>query len=506
MVRLVGLGRWGHRARPVAAGPMYSMRVALGLCLIACLTGTDSSQSSAQQQDREGQTVDTAEMAGMHELFDDLDADNDQNFEQQELRGMMAQLGLDSKNTRAWKWKDALRKMDGDNNELLSKREVINHMTRVRMSKRQVADWLTHAVGLTMYTDKFLANSITGHDLPALLEDGGDHILQDELGITSQLHRKQLRRAIVARLLGDPAPRPPPLMCEPGAEAGSIVLSWEADDGEDDDDDDDDDDDGDDDVDDDSDSEYEGEEEEVTYRVRRQDPITKEWQTVSAGSSTQAFFDAGLDASSSYSYKLDAWSIAGVSEKREKRGCLPKQGGQTTLWRYCRIVADIFMSMEVVGLVFAAGLTAVHVKGRDATAAVTGTLTAGAGGAATAAGAAAGTMRPPPPLAGASSAPIELGLSRRTSAGSDSSSGGGASTNRSSSVDDLRAIYSSAAPNGQFVPKQRTTGGSPPQAARYDDGSGTGAAPRGRPAHGGAVNIQKDYGPFAAAKKCECPS
>ena len=120
MVRLVGLGRWGHRARPVAAGPMYSMRVALGLCLIACLTGTDSSQSSAQQQDREGQTVDTAEMAGMHELFDDLDADNDQNFEQQELRGMMAQLGLDSKNTRAWKWKDALRKMDGDNNELLS--------------------------------------------------------------------------------------------------------------------------------------------------------------------------------------------------------------------------------------------------------------------------------------------------------------------------------------------------------------------------------------------------
>ena len=25
-------------------------------------------------------------MAGMHELFDDLDADDDQNFEQQELR------------------------------------------------------------------------------------------------------------------------------------------------------------------------------------------------------------------------------------------------------------------------------------------------------------------------------------------------------------------------------------------------------------------------------------
>jgi hypothetical protein len=46
-VRLVGLGRWGHLARPVAAGPMYSMRVALGLCMIACLTNRSATSCTS---------------------------------------------------------------------------------------------------------------------------------------------------------------------------------------------------------------------------------------------------------------------------------------------------------------------------------------------------------------------------------------------------------------------------------------------------------------------------
>ena len=418
---------------------------------------------------------DIAEMAGMNELFDDLDTDDDQNFEQQELRGMMEQLGLDTKNGRAWNWKDTLRKMDGNDDALLSKREVINHMTRVRMSKRQVADWLTHAVGLTMYAEKFLENSITGHDLPALLEDGGDHILQDELGISSLLHRKQLRRAIVARLLGDPPQRPAPLVCEPGAEHGSIVLTWEVDADEDDDDD------GGGGGDDAGDHAYEGEE--VTYRVRRQDPVTKEWHTVSAGSPNSAFYDAnGLDASQSYSYRLDAWSISGVSEKREKRACLPKQGGQSALWGYFTLAGEIMMSMEVVGLIVAAGLTMSQLRTSPKD-------PAGGVGAA-----AAGGPALPPPLHGASSAPIEH-LTRRSSAG-DSFGGriGGGGGGRSTSVDDLRSVYSGA-PNGQFLPTQRTAGGSLPQGLRYEDGGGARRS-------GSAVNIQKDYGPFAAAKKC----
>ena len=438
------------------------------------------------QLDSEGLTVEKAEMAGMNDLFDLLDLDNDQKFEQQELRGMMAQLGLDSKNARAWKWEDALRKMDGDNNELISKREVISHMTRVRMSKLQVADWLTHAVGLQMYADNFLANSITGHDLPTLLKDSGDQILQDELGVKSLLHRKQLRRAIVARLLGDPAPRPPPLFCQPGTVSGSIMLSWEDvdsrgyDDTDDDDDDNDEEDDDEDDDEDDNetvdDSEHEEQEEEVTYRVRRQDPITKEWQTVSAGSSNQAFLDTGLDPSSAYSYKLDAWSIAGVSEKREKRACSPKQGAQTTLWRYYRFVADIFMSMEAVGFVVAAAVGVLHMR-RQATAADLGV----------------GSPKLQK-LSVSSSAPE---LSRRLSGGSESSSSSGG-TGRSSSIGDLGSLYA-AAPNGQLAPNSRGKHGSPQY---QENGRGASTIPRARSS--GAVNIQKDFGPVAAAKQYAC--
>lgn len=50
---------------------------------------------------------DSAELAGMAELFDTLDSDNDQDFEQQEMGVMMAELGLESE--RGWDWKSALR-------------------------------------------------------------------------------------------------------------------------------------------------------------------------------------------------------------------------------------------------------------------------------------------------------------------------------------------------------------------------------------------------------------
>ena len=60
------------------------------------------------RQDREDDIQpDSAELAGMAELFDTLDSDDDQDFEQQEMGVMMAELGLESE--RGWDWKSALR-------------------------------------------------------------------------------------------------------------------------------------------------------------------------------------------------------------------------------------------------------------------------------------------------------------------------------------------------------------------------------------------------------------
>ena len=408
----------------------------------------------------------------MHELFDDLDADDDQNFEQQELRQMMAQLGLDSAHARSYKWADALRNMDSNKDALLSKLEVIDHMQRVRMSKRQVADWLTHAVGLEMYVDRFLANSITGHDLPSLLEDGGDSILQNELGITSLLHRKQLRRAIVARLMGDPPPRPGALVCESGAETGSIVLSW-----------------------DDDDDAAEDWDEDVTYRLRRQDPVTKEWHTVTAGSSDRAFFDPGL-APALYEYRLDAWAFTGVSrEDRRVSGCAPKEGGHTALWRYLSTAGEVAMTLEGVGVAIAAGAALVQL-GRK------GASTPSAAAAAAAA-------------ASLSMSEVEAArLERGSSSGSSSGGGGLDDRSRSMSMDELAEAHRSAG-----APRLHTadsappsTGAAPPRSASLYGNGFAPAPPRvssrspplteaGIPRHPSSVNIQKDYGPMAAATK-----
>ena len=423
----------------------------------------------------------------MHELFDDLDADDDQNFEQQELRQMMAQLGLDSAHARSYKWADALRNMDSNKDALLSKLEVIDHMQRVRMSKRQVADWLTHAVGLTMYVDRFLANSITGHDLPSLLEDGGDSILQNELGITSLLHRKQLRRAIVARLMGDPPPRPGALVCESGAETGSIVLSW----------------------DDDDDDAAEDWDEEVTYRLRRQDPVTKEWHTVTSAplTSDRAFFDPGL-APALYEYRLDAWAFTGVSrEDRRVSGCAPKEGGHTALWRYLSTAGEVAMTLEGVGVAIAAGAALVQLGRKGAsTPSAAAAAAAAAGGGAGAAG--------PRPAASLSMSEIEATrLERGSSSGSSSGGGGLDDRSRSMSMDELAEAHRSAG-----APRLHTadsappsTGAAPPRSASLY-GNGFAPAPRvssrspplteaGIPRRPSSVNIQKDYGPMAAATK-----
>jgi hypothetical protein len=192
-------------------------------------------------KDASPRAADADEKRGMNELFDDLDADNDDNFEKAELSNMLVELGLDTKqgSQQPWKWQDALQKMDHNQDTFLSKLEVINHMKKLVMSRRQVADWMKYSVGLPVYIATFAENSVTG-------------FLKYELGITSSLHRKQIRRAILNRMFGFAPDKPEGLSCEPGSEPGSVLVFWEE-------------------------SESDDEGEDLIYRLRRQDPRTKEW-------------------------------------------------------------------------------------------------------------------------------------------------------------------------------------------------------------------------------------
>ena len=139
--------------------------------------------SDMPQQPKQRLRPSDLELDGMHALFDDLDSNDDNVFGQQELGSALAELGLmgraadgraaggsgNKQGGSSWTWKQALRQMDDNKDDLISEHEVVAHMTDIVMSKRQVANWLTYGVGLPQHADAFLKHSITGHDLPTLL-------------------------------------------------------------------------------------------------------------------------------------------------------------------------------------------------------------------------------------------------------------------------------------------------------------------------------------------------
>ena len=67
-----------------------------------------------------------------------------------------------------------------------------------QMTADDVAAWIAHAVLLPQVVEQFRSFGVTGCDLDELTEK----VLETELGIASQLHRKKIMRAIDMKLLG----------------------------------------------------------------------------------------------------------------------------------------------------------------------------------------------------------------------------------------------------------------------------------------------------------------
>ena len=55
---------------------------------------------------------------------------------------------------------------------------------------------------------------------------GGNDILRHDLNVTLSLHRRQIRRAIVALIFGDKPPQPRNVRCEEGPRPGTVLLTW----------------------------------------------------------------------------------------------------------------------------------------------------------------------------------------------------------------------------------------------------------------------------------------
>jgi hypothetical protein len=81
----------------------------------------------------------------------------------------------------------------------LSSADVEAYWNRMctQMTVDHVAAWIEHSVQLPQFVDNFRRAAITGCDFPAL----DSQALQHDLAITSQLHQKQIIRAIQMKLL-----------------------------------------------------------------------------------------------------------------------------------------------------------------------------------------------------------------------------------------------------------------------------------------------------------------
>ncbi len=99
-------------------------------------------------------------------------------------------------------------------NEALSTFGRIDQISKVDFAERfkdlstlmnvgEVAEWIEHSLLLPQYSARFIEHSVTSLDFPTLLEDSmlSSEVFK-ELGIASNLHRQQIKRAIKMKLLG----------------------------------------------------------------------------------------------------------------------------------------------------------------------------------------------------------------------------------------------------------------------------------------------------------------
>lgn len=88
-------------------------------------------------------------------------------------------------------------------------------------------NWVQYGLGLPQYRDNFVLNAVTVLDFPLLLEQ--QQLLEEELGITSMLHQRQIRRAMHTIILGiGSIPHAVQNVRHELGDDGVMVVAWDA--------------------------------------------------------------------------------------------------------------------------------------------------------------------------------------------------------------------------------------------------------------------------------------
>lgn len=96
----------------------------------------------------------------------------------------------------------AFAKLDRDQDSVISLKELDERWESVgaEMTVEEVADWVAYSVQLPQYSALVRRHSISGYTFPLLMDNDGSRL--EEIGVRSELHRRQLSMFLKMKYLG----------------------------------------------------------------------------------------------------------------------------------------------------------------------------------------------------------------------------------------------------------------------------------------------------------------
>eukprot|EP00854_Cymbomonas_tetramitiformis_P013067 gene13067-15435_t len=156
------------------------------------------------------------QQAGISVFFDLVDKDGDGQIEPEEASKFFEEVGgtdFDTAHEIEASVDLFLGAVDGsDIGGTIDEDELEAHLNDI-MTCDEVVRWVTHGLQLPQYAEAFRANAITALDFPMLLTTSA---MDEELGVKSKLHRKQLTRSMKKKISGQGVVpgQPEQLSCE----------------------------------------------------------------------------------------------------------------------------------------------------------------------------------------------------------------------------------------------------------------------------------------------------
>jgi len=201
-----------------------------------------------------------------------------------------------------------MRHIDGNKDDTIYPTELESHWQGMQrlMTVSRTIDWLVHAVELPQYAKAFKEKSITGFDLPGLIDNDGAK-LEKLIGPENQMDKHLIVRAVTVLFMGVGSPPSTAIHADvrPGDQCGRITVDWSVSINS---------------------RRHRGSllQDEMPihkYRVLRRRVDGERWAEVYSGMST-AIEDMDLSRNFAYVYRVEAWNLLGVSPVYESRAIM----------------------------------------------------------------------------------------------------------------------------------------------------------------------------------------